>query len=212
MVVFPAPVEPVIAYKPSITSITKRVKDEENTVTLANKEFTNWLPKFDLITKLDNQLKNETENQQKSQAQLVELNSLINSLEKEEKQLSENIKTTENTLKAATDFLTKNESLKAVDVEISNWTRDLTTLKANKKSLIEDTDFINKQQKIISNTTTLLEKDTALLNTKMTAINLVEKELEVVKNQLEKNNIKTIISEKDKWTLTVNNWHTFKNI
>ena len=198
--------------KPTIEALTKRTKDEKAKVTLANKEFTAWLPKFDAITKLDGQLKNENINQQKTADKLVEINVQIEALTKEEKNTKAEISKTEITLKKETSFLTKNTFLKEVDAEISNWTRDLSTLKANKKSLQQDNLFITNKRQSLEKNIALLKVDTDEYLQKTKEIENIEKEYKTISEELAKNNIKSIISDKDKWTLTANNWKSFKNI
>ncbi len=198
--------------KPTIEGLEKQTKHETAQVALANKEFTAWLPKFDLITKLDSQLKNEEANQQKANKNLAELTKHIASLKKEEETTTKEVTETDAALKKVTTFLTEHQFLKEISQEVSNWTKELTTLKANKKSLQEDVEFINQKKVAVVKTTTLLKEDTEILNKKLNEIEKVEKEYITITEQLVKNNSKTIVAEKDKWTLIATNWKTFKGL
>ncbi len=197
---------------PKIDSLEKIEKEQSIKVTAIDQEFAVWLPKFDIVTKLDSQLKNEVVNRQKNELQVAEIDKQIESLLKEKKQLAEVLTTTNSEINKTKAFVSDHAFLKLVDTEISNWTRDLTTLKANKQGLIKDIAFINKKNEEIEITNELLKKDRELLQKKVIDIDNQEKVFSEITVQLSKNNTTDLIAQKNKSILTESNWKQLKNI
>jgi len=200
------------ALQPKIEQLKKQTEKASKNLEEANTEFTAWLPKFDLITKLDNQLKNEIENKQTANEKLAVLSKEIDVLKTEENKLNKNLDTTNVALKNAEIFLKKNSALKEVDAEISTWTQLLTTLKANKKSLQEDSEFINHKNKEVTTNTSLLKEEITLFDKKKVSFEKVEKEYAKITEQLAKNNLTVILAKKKELTLKEANWKEFKNL
>lgn len=192
--------------KPEIDRLDKLTKTQSTELNVADKEFTEWLPKFDLITKLDGQLKNESDNKQKSKQKLDALTQQIESLKNNNINLDRDLSDTESKITNDENFVTKNNFLKEVDAEISNWTRELTTLNANKKTLSDDSIFITQKNNDIVKTTADLKENNELLNKKTVAIEKTEKELSTVTEQLSKNNLTDLLAQKEKLSLTELNW------
>lgn len=197
---------------PEIESLGKLTKNQSTELEGADKEFTEWLPKFDLITTLDGQLKNESYNKQKSKQKLDELNQQIKSLKNEEHNLTKDLTDTELKIKSDEAFITQNKFLKNVDSEISNWTRELTDLKANKKTLNADSEFITQKNNEVEKATADLKDNNELLNKKTIEIEKTEKELSTVTEQLSKNNLTDLLAKKEKLSLSESNWKQFKNL
>ena len=197
--------------RPKIESLSQLSKQQVAELQLANKEFADWLPKFDLITKLDGQLKSETDNKQKSKEKLDELIIEIKSLNVKKDDLSK--KLTDTQLKITNDerFLRKNKFLEAVDLERSKWTSDLTTLKSNKETLNESSIFITQKTTEIEKATVVLKENKELLNKRATEIVEVDKEITRLNAELVKNNLSNLLREKDKLSKTESNWKLFKN-
>lgn len=198
--------------KPKIEKLTQLTKKQSTELEVADKEFTKWLPKFDLITKLESQLKNESEKKVKSKEELKALKQQIASLKNEEKDLNKVLTNTKLKIKNDEDFLTKNEFLNEVTLEISNWTKDLTTLNADKKTLNTDSEFIIQKKNELKQTTVVLKSNTEELNKKIARIKKIEKELATVTEQLSKKNIADLLAEKEQLSLIESNWKEFKNL
>ena len=198
--------------KPKIISLDKLFKKQSTELNVADKEFTKWLPKFDLITKLDGQLKNEYDKKQNSKQELDKLTQQIKSLKGEKNKLSKDLIDNELKIKNNEKFAAKNQFLKEVDSEISNWTRELTTLNANKKTLNVDSIFIAQKKKEVNNTTDDLKKKNELFIRKLAKIEEIEKEFLTLSEQLSKNNIADLLVEKKKLSLAESNWIQFKTL
>ncbi len=204
--------ENLITLKPKIASLEKLVKKETSDLESSNKEFTNWLPKFDLITKLDGTLKNEVDNKRKIFLQLEELTLKIQKSKKEQNDFIKKIAQNNEAIKKSELFLKENSFLKEVDLEISSWTKDLTTLKVDKKSLKEDTASILLKKKEIEETASFIKKETALLHEKTIAIEKVEEEYISISKKLTENNLTDLLDKKKKLTEKETNWKQFKNL
>ncbi|TCI90548.1 AAA family ATPase [Tenacibaculum sp. M341] len=202
----------LITLKPKIESLEKQVIVSTKELELANKEFNDWLPKFDIITKLDNSLKIELENKQKTSLQLKEVTTKIKNCKVEQKDFIEKIKENKEAIKKSELFLKENAFLKEVTLEISSWTKDLTTLKVDTKSLKEDENTISSKKKEIEKTNALLKDETSLLNQKTTALKKIEKEYDDVSEKLQKNNITDLLNQKKTFTKKEANWTQFKNL
>ena len=137
----------LVELKPQIENLEKRTKSKGAELELADKTFTEWLPKFDLVTKLDSALKNEAENKQKTKQKLDELTLQIEKLKTEAQHLSKSLNDAEIKIESDNKFLEQNMFLKDVSFQISSWTSGLTTLKTKKETLKIDSDFILQKNK-----------------------------------------------------------------
>jgi len=203
--------EQLTLLKPKIEHLTELSKQQVAELQSGNKEFADWLPKFDLITKLDGQLKVETDNKKKSKEKLDELIIEIKSLNVKNDDLSKKLTDTQLKITNGELFLRENKFLEAVDLERSNWTSDLTTLKSNKESLNESSAFTTQKTTEIEKATVLLKENKEFLNKRATEIVEVDKEITTLNAALVKNNLSDLLSEKDKLSKTESNWKLFKN-
>jgi len=201
----------LILLKPEIERLTalskKQVTELENT----SKEFSSWLPKLELISTLDNQLKNENENNQKTNLKLVELNHQIETTKDEQKKLAAKLNQTEATLKIDETFVIKNKFLKEVASEISNWATELTSLKGNKETLKLDSEFIISKKKEVSVTNASLKNQQDILDKKIAELKVIEKEILKATEALSKNNLTDLLAQKETFTKAESNWKQFKN-
>ena len=176
----------------------------------ANKEFTAWLPQFDKITALDGQIKNQTEHKEKLKVKLVDINLQIETLQIDKNNWTNTLATTDSKIKIEEAYVTQNLFLNQVASEISNWTTNLTNLKANKETQ-------NKEVALILQKTGEAKQDEAeftenkkQLLLKNSEIEVKEKELNSISTDLDQNNLAALLIEKDKVTLSNTNWHQFK--
>ncbi|PHS08095.1 MAG: nuclease SbcCD subunit C [Kordia sp.] len=203
--------EQLTLLKPEIERLSQFSKQQVTELQTSNKEFADWLPKFDLITKLDGQLKSETENKQKSKEKLDELILEIKSFRVKKNDLSK--KLIDNQLKITNGevFLDQNKFLEAVDLERSKWTSGLITLKSNKETLNESSAFITHKTTALEKTTVELKVNNELLNKRVTEIGEIDKEITALNAELANNNLSDLLSEKDKLSKTEFNWKQFKS-
>ena len=196
---------------PKIENSKELFKKQTTALENADKEFTAWLPKFDLITRLDGQLKNEAENNQKSIEKLNTVTLQLEALQKDKNAIVTNLKTTVATIKTDEEFLLKNKFLTNVEAEFSNWTTSLTTLKGNKETLDKNNVLLNQKNKELAETTLFLKEKKELLAKKSTEIEKIEKEISLVTAQLSKNNIADLLATQKKLSLLELDWKQFKN-
>ena len=202
--------EQLTKLKPEIESLTDLTKKQSYALEKANDEFSAWQPKFDLITKLDSQIKNETDNKQKTKVKLDELNLQIVSSQEERNKLSKNLLDTESKIKIEEVFVAENKFLTDVASEISNWTTGLTTLNGNKKTLNEGSLFVVHKNKEVEVTSAELKENKELLSKKAQEIDNIEKEIKTINDQLSKNDLTNLIAEEKKQTLIDSNWKQLK--
>ncbi len=201
----------LILLKPEIERLTALSKKQVDELETADKEFTSWLPKLELITTLDNQFKNENENKQKTNQKLVELNQQIEISTIEQKKLVAALTQTEAILKIDEAYVLKNKFLKDVDSEISNWASELTTLKGNKETLKLDSQFIISKKKEVLETTTSLKNQQNILDKKVAELKVIETEISKVTIALSKNKLTDLLAQKETLTKEESNWKQFKN-
>ncbi len=202
----------LVQLKPTIDGLEKLVSTEKSLFEKANKEFSEWLPKFEFITKIDGRLKNEVAQKEKNTQQLKGLTEQIQGLKEEEKSILKEITIATTKVKTTTLFLNKNKFLKEVANNISNWTKELTTLKASKQSLKEDLDFVEIKKKEVLKNTNLLTTEVELLAKKSTEIATVEKEYVNISDELAKKDIQQLLKNKEELLIQKENWEQFKNI
>ena len=196
---------------PQINRLRELSKKQAAELENADKEFAGWLPKFDFITRLDGQLKNEAENNQKSKVKLNIGALQFDTLQKEKNIIVTNLRETEVTIKTDEAFVSINKFLTNVESEFSNWTTCLTTLKANKEAFNENVVFITRKKKEVQETSSFLTEKNELLLKKNEAIEKIEKEITLVIAQLSKNNITDLLATQKKLSLSELNWKQFKN-
>ncbi|WP_158837773.1 AAA family ATPase [Polaribacter sp. L3A8] len=202
----------IVVLKPQIESLELISKKEALEIDVSEKEFSAWLPKFDAITKLDSELKNEAAANQKSKEKLTELTQQIDVLKVDQQKLKQELTVTEATIKIDETYISTNIYLKEVALEISDWTSGLTTLKARKETLNTSALSINQKKEGIIKTTESLKTNNEILLQKITAFKKIEKEITVVNAALNKNNISDLITKKDNLLSLETNWKQFKTL
>jgi len=196
--------------KPEIERLREKTGRKTAQLELAKKEFTDWLPKFDEITKLDNQLNNEAEKKQQEAEKLEALNLQIKSLEDDNNELIKGLTETENEIKINEAFILKNEFLSTVNSEISTWVSKLTTLNGNKETLQQDLLFISRKKEKVEETTNELNEKNELFSEKTAAIGEIENELSALSKRLSKNNLADLLAKKEKLSAIESDWKQFK--
>ncbi|SHI57656.1 exonuclease SbcC [Arenibacter nanhaiticus] len=196
--------------KPEIKHLTELSNKQTTELENAEKEFAAWLPKFDLVTGLDGQLESIIDNRQKSNEKLDELNLHIKSLQDEKEKLSRVLITTEAKIKTDEGFVSQHKFLTDVDSEISSWTTDLTTLKANKETLHEISLFVTLKKEEVEHAVAELTANKELLTTKSAEIEKIEKEILAINGELVKNNLTALLADKEKLSLMEGNWKLYK--
>ncbi|QWX84654.1 AAA family ATPase [Cellulophaga sp. HaHaR_3_176] len=198
--------------KPEIEKLSIQTQKETELLNAADKEFTAWLPKFDVINNLDGNLKNEIENKQKITLELHNLDKQIQVSHQEQIQFNKDLKNTEAKIKIDEDFISEHKFLKDVDLQISNWASELAALKAKKERLKEVLDFVSLKTEEVEKTEARLKEGNKLLKAKTVEIEQTEKELDEVTLKLSKNNLTDVLAAKGRLSVTETNWKQFKTL
>ncbi|TXD49374.1 AAA family ATPase [Polaribacter sp. IC073] len=198
--------------KPAIERIEINIKQEATTLINSGKEFDAWLPKFDLITNLDSELKNEIQHTQKATKSLETLTREISLLKVEEKNLARELTETTSKIKNEEIFIAKNSFLKEVATEISNWASTLTSLKANKETLKTASEFSVQKKKEVLDITARLQENKKNLDHKIGEKKIIEKAISTITTQLSKNTLTTILAEEKKLSATETNWKQLQGL
>ncbi|UAM97318.1 AAA family ATPase [Polaribacter litorisediminis] len=198
--------------KPQIESIEQQTTKEAISLENSEKEFRDWLPKFDLVTELDSKLKNEAENRKKTSDKLEELIQQISSLKATKAKLSTELNEKKGYIKKGEAYVASHKFLEEVDAQISNWTTDLITLKNNKETVKQNLLFVDSQQKKLEITQSEFLKNKKNLDEKLREIEKDEKEFTLINLALEKHNLTNLLAEKDKVSATESNWKQFQNL
>ncbi|MGB0886253.1 MAG: SbcC/MukB-like Walker B domain-containing protein, partial [Chitinophagales bacterium] len=162
------------------------------------------------ITMLDNRLKNESENKLKTTEKLEEFNKNIDDLKQEKEKFRKEFIATDLYIKKGEKFIVEHKFLRAVASEFSNWTTDLTTLKATKEKLNEDLLFISEKTNNIAKTKAERKQKEEILAKKTLEIGKIEKQLKQISEQLSENKISDLLTEKEKISVVENNLKQFK--
>jgi exonuclease SbcC len=198
--------------KPQIENSTVIAEKQSNELGNSEKEFNNWLPKFELITTLDHKIENEVENRKNSIKKLDDLRKQIGVFQVDKNILSEELKEKESTIERTEVFITKHTFLEEVDAAISNWTTDLITLKGHKETVNENAVFVIKKKKELEVTKTEFSKNKEFFDKKIVEISKIDKELTSINEELKKHNLSAILVEKNKLSVNEVNWKEFKSL
>ncbi len=203
--------EELLKLKPEIERLTALAKKQNEELELTDKNFEAWQPKFDLVTKLDGQLKNEVDNQQKSKELLNELQTSLKLLSDEKNEFSKLSEETEKKIKIAEDFVSQNKFLTEVSQEISSWTSALATLKGNKETLNENISSVELKKKEVETTKSELISNKEILDVKNAEIDKIDKEIKAINEELGKNSLNDLLAEEKKFSEIASKWKQLKS-
>ncbi|MFB9056775.1 AAA family ATPase [Mariniflexile ostreae] len=196
--------------KPQTEALTEHVTKQMHDLEMAEKAIVVWQPKFDLITKLDSQIKHEADTLFTLKKNLNELNLHIKTLQEDKMETFKKLSETEAKIKTDNVFLIQNKFLSDVALEISNWATGLTTLKAHKETLDKNAVFITDKNKDLEKTTNAFITNKALLTKKASEIEVIDKEVLAINEQLCKSNLSELLAEEKKLSVMESNWKQFK--
>ncbi|WBX73701.1 AAA family ATPase [Tenacibaculum pacificus] len=197
---------------PKIEILKNQVKNETTALENTDKEFKIWLPKFDEITKLDAQLRNEIDITFQSSEKLNELKEEITNFETKKNKLKSDLEKLKVNIKIDEKNLTENKFLLEVKNHISSWNSDLITLKSYEKTLKENAFFIDGKNEEVKKTKTSLKEKTDFLSKENIEIEKLEKEILDVNSKLSKNNITDLLANQNILSSSENKWKEFKSL
>ncbi|PWH86044.1 AAA family ATPase [Brumimicrobium oceani] len=203
--------EQLLKLKPEIERLKASAKIQTEALEKADQEFSEWQPKFDLVTKLDGQLKNEEDNQQKSKKLLDEVQTSLKLLSEEKNEFTQLSEETEKKIKLAEDFVTQNKFLTEVSQEISTWNASLATLKGNKEALNENNSSLGQKKEELKATKVELTSNKKVLNAKNSEIDEINKNIKSINEELDKNNLTDLLVEEKKFSEINSNWKQLKS-
>ncbi|MCD8433858.1 AAA family ATPase [Tenacibaculum dicentrarchi] len=202
----------LIKLTPKIEDLENQVKNETTALENTDKEFKIWLPKFDEITKLDAQLRNEIDITFQSSEKLKELKVEISNFETKKNKLKSELEKIKVNIKIDENKLHQNKFLLEVKNHISSWNSDLITLKSYEKTLKENAFFIDGKNEEVKKTKTSLKEKTDFLSKENIEIEKLEKEILDKNTKLSKNNITDLLANQNILSSSENKWKEFKNL
>ncbi|MCG8836921.1 AAA family ATPase [Tenacibaculum dicentrarchi] len=202
----------LIKLTPKIEDLENQVKNETTALENTDKEFKIWLPKFDEITKLDAQLRNEIDITFQSSEKLKELKVEISNFETKKNKLKSELEKIKVNIKIDENKLHQNKFLLEVKNHISSWNSDLITLKSNKKILKENVVFIDEKNEEVKKTKIFLKEKNDFLSKENIEIEKLEKEILDKNTKLSKNNITDLLANQNILSSSENKWKEFKNL
>jgi len=188
------------------------ILDKSNAASLAQFEvqFKAWQPKFDAVTQLDSQIKNERTKKEESKTTLDKITQTCNEVQIE---FDSNTKLKQKLIREVEVIETetvKQADLKLVDEQISDWTKGLTSLKHHKESIVEGNTFIKNKQFLIENTTIALKSKTDLLGIETKKIDVLETGLIEILKKIKVTESTDLTSKKDNLITKEQKWISFK--
>ncbi|QXP68033.1 AAA family ATPase [Polaribacter sp. AHE13PA] len=196
--------------KPQILLLEKQTKADTKNVEVAEKDFAEWLPKFDTITNLDAALKNELTVKEKASESLAKLELEIKKASEDKSKLVNSFNETTNQIKTKESFIKQNDFLRSVALEITDWRSDLSTLKTHKEAIVKSNLLVDHKKKEITKTTENLKENKSSLQEKSGAIKVIEEKIAALNKELEKNTLSDLLALKEKYNQSENNWKQFK--
>ena len=196
--------------KPQILLLEKQTKADTKNVEVSEKDFAEWLPKFDTITNLDAALKNQLTVKEKASENLVKLELEIKKATEDKSKLVNSFNETTNQIKVKESFIKQNEFLRSVALEITDWRTDLSTLKTHKETIVKSALLVDNKKIEITKTTESLKQNKGILQEKSAAIKVIEEKITSLNKDLEKNSLSDLLALKEKYNQSENNWKQFK--
>ncbi|WP_165733302.1 AAA family ATPase [Polaribacter sp. 20A6] len=196
--------------KPQILLLEKQTKADTKNVEVSEKDFAEWLPKFDTITNLDAALKNELTVKEKASENLVKLELEIKKATEDKSKLVNSFNETTNQIKVKESFIKQNEFLRSVALEITDWRTDLSTLKTHKETIVKSALLVDNKKIEIKKTTESLKQNKGILKEKSAAIKVIEEKITSLNKDLEKNSLSDLLALKETYNQSENNWKQFK--
>jgi len=196
--------------KPQILLLEKQTKADTKNVEVAEKDFAQWLPKFDAITNLDAALKNELTVKEKASENLTKLELDIKKANEDKSKLVSSFNEATNQIKAKESFIKQNEFLRSVALEITDWRTDFSTLKAHKEAISKSNLLVDNKKTEITKTTESLKQNKGVFQEKSTAIKVIDEKITALNKDLEKNSLSDLLALKETYNQSENNWKQFK--
>lgn len=210
----------------SLNALTEEVKNLEPQMTVLStlsrkqteekesldKDYKEWTPKLDAVTKLDSNLITEQKNLEVATKSQAELKIKITDLEHHKKQLSIALDDLNVKIKAGETFVASNKFLLDVNTQLSDWTTNLTNLAAKKDSITKAKIDISTLKTKLKTTNEALTGNKTQLDQKTKEIEVFELEIKSIKEQLSKKDLKSLLTEEKKQQKQVANWNQLKSL
>lgn len=186
----------------NLLTLNKEISEIEKQKIIANENYSNseknikdWLPKLELISKIDTKIDSIKSSLEKSKLQKAHISKNLDNIRQKETQINLEIKQKELTLTSIQSFLKDKNILPKIEKELSHWNSKLTLRKNNIENFNKETNRLNKDQTELN----LIKND--LLNYKKSydnenkKLNLLEKEFEEINNLLKLNDLASLLNK-----------------
>lgn len=172
-----------------------RGKLQKNCCDIAENEFNQWLPKLQLVTKLDTEINNNLINTGTLTQLISDLTSYINKLKANNQIKSDSIKANEITLKGIVNYLQDNIHILEIEKSLTNWNSKLTERKGYRERisvLIDNIQITGKELNVIKSE---LENTQLLFEKANTQLNLLKEDISKISIFLDSNNLEEFLTK-----------------
>jgi len=183
--------------KPKIKRIETIDKNDVQTLDINQKEFETWLPLFDTLNKLDIEIKTNEKEKLTSSNKLKLTTKLINQFKTKLKELNDSELHLNSEIEELSVFVSKENHLKMVANQLSDWTKDLTTLSISKQTIISENNRLKTKELEVKTISSELKEKVQILTNEELINNELNDKFKLNNEQLIDNNLANLITEKD---------------
>jgi len=197
---------------PKIAQITTEKTKANKLLKEKEEGFKKWLPKLEKVSKLDENIKNEKENIQKTEQSLIDLTDSIAVFEKDIQRKEEEKKQKDIKLNTLEVFIRKYQNIPEIEKKFTNWSTELTILKSNKESIYKDLRYCTSKEVEINKTTLEIKNNHTTLSEKDKEYKKIKDELTELEKQLKNNDLNKLLEQKDILEKERSSWDSFHKL
>ncbi len=191
---------------PELKQLVEQDTELTQQVAQATKNFNDWLPKFDLLTKLENDLKNRQKDLERIQKDLFENKDKTLEYQRDKDELKAQIKKLEKALSDLEVAIKEQAHLPKVNEHLTAWTGRLTNYKNHSLQLKQARQTIDQRQQAIDNIRKFAGEKQAVLNKLKSNLKTLEEKLQLIDTQLKGLNITQLPAQRDRQQDLVHKW------
>ncbi len=191
---------------PELKQLAEQDIELTQQVAQATKHFNDWLPKFDLLTKLENELQNRQKDLERIQKDLAENKDKIVEYQKDKGKLEHQIKKLEKALSDLEVAIKEQAHLPKVNEHLTAWTGRLTDYKNHSLQLKQAQKVIGQRQQEIDNIRKFTGEKQAVLNEQKNNLKTLDEKLQLIDTQLKGLNITQLPAQRDRQQNLVHKW------
>ncbi len=198
--------------KPKITQLEAQVKTDTTALENQEKNFKQWLPKFEEVTTLDATFNTEQQVKLKTSENIKLIDVEIKKELINKQKLTEQFDKVDAQIKAAKNYLKNNYFLTEVAKELTHWREDFSALKAHNTIVIESTNILNKLEKDAITTAQVLKDKKLLFDKEIITFKEFDSKIKALNKKTENNTLQDILQQQANDVKTINNWKQLKSL